>query len=93
MVKTDENLQLIDYQNVKIMLEQKNNIYFVLIIKEESNFIQYKLKAFSDEFISFYKEILLCWQGEMEYFVPTRKLIQTVFELDEGKGNLIAKET
>lgn len=81
MVKTSESLQLIDYQNVKIMIEQKATIMYVLIIKAESKFLQFKLKAFADEFQNFFKDILTNWMGEIHVFQPTKVLIEKVFEL------------
>lgn len=81
MVKTSESLHLIDYQNVKIMLEQGVDAMFVLIIKEESTFLDYKLKVFAEEFQTFFKEILQHWDGDIDVFKPTWTLIQRVFEV------------
>ncbi len=81
MVKTSESLHLIDYQNMKIMLEQATRVMFVLIIKEESSFLEYKLKVFSEEFQKFYEEILDKWTGDIEVFKPTNAIIQRVFEV------------
>jgi hypothetical protein len=81
MVKTTESLQLIDYQNVKIMIEQKAAIMYVLIIKAESKFLQFKLKTFAEEFQNFFKDTLATWKGEIHVFYPTRVLIEKVFEL------------
>jgi hypothetical protein len=82
MVKTEETLQLIDYQNVKIMVEQGENAMSVMIINEESSFLQYKLKLFSEEFQNLFKDLLDHWAGEIEVFTPTRAIIQRIFELD-----------
>ena len=81
MVKTSESLHLIDYQNMKIMLEQRTSVMFVLIIKEESSFLEYKLKVFAEEFQTFYEEILQKWTGDIDIFKPTSTLIQRVFEV------------
>lgn len=82
MVKTTESLQLIDYQNVKIMVEQTADIIFVLIITEESSFLPYKLKLFSEEFHTFFKDILQHWIGELNAFQPSKTLIQRIFEIE-----------
>jgi hypothetical protein len=55
----------------------------VLIIKNESSFLHYKLKLFTEEFQNFFNDILINWTGEMEVFWPTRALIQRIFELEE----------
>jgi len=81
MVKTSESLQLIDYQNVKIMIEQKAAVMCILIIKAESKFLQFKLKTFADEFQHFFKDTLAAWKGEIHVFQPTKVLIENVFEL------------
>ncbi|MFX0132918.1 MAG: hypothetical protein ACFFDN_04660 [Candidatus Hodarchaeota archaeon] len=82
IVRTSERLQLIDYKNVKIMLEQREDVIFILILKEESTFIQYKLKLFSEEFQDFFKEILQTWEGRVDIFQPARALIERIFEVD-----------
>ncbi len=81
MVKTNESLHLIDYQNVKIMVEQKAEVMFVLIITEASGFLPYKLKLFAEEFITFFKDVLEHWVGQMDVFEPTKALIQKNFEV------------
>jgi hypothetical protein len=81
IVKTKESLHLIDYQTVKILLTQSAEAMFVLVIKEESTFLQYKLQLFSDEFQTFFKDSLPRWKGEMDIFKPTITLVQRVFEL------------
>lgn len=83
MVQTTESLQLIDYQNVKIMLDQKENISFVLVLKKESTFLRYKLNLFADEFKKFFDETLKEWSGDTQLFNPTKALIEKNFEVDE----------
>lgn len=80
-MQTSEILQFIDYEDVKIMIEQGQNTSFVLILKEESSFLKYKLRAFSEEFHKFFETILLNWKGDIEVFNPTETLIQEIFEL------------
>ncbi len=58
MVHTSETLQLIDYQNVKVMLEQGKSHSFILIIKEQSSFIRHKLKLFTQEFYEFFEDVI-----------------------------------
>ena len=81
MLKTNEHLKLIDYQNVKVMLEQGEVAMFILIIREDSAYLRQKLKIFSEEFHFFYKNALSNWTGDMTIFGPVQELIQRVFEL------------
>jgi len=80
IIHTSESLQLIDYQNVKIMLEQGKSFMVILIIKEESSFIRYKLKLFTQEFYEFFKDAFEIWQNNVDIFKPTGTLIQRIFE-------------
>lgn len=80
IVQTHETLQLIDYQNVKIMIEPGVNFVFILIIKEESSFLRYKLKLFTQEFSEFFKDVLPIWNNNIDIFKPTGTLIQKIFE-------------
>jgi hypothetical protein len=80
IVQTHESLQLIDYQNVKIMMEPSMDYVFILIIKEESSFLRYKLKLFTQEFSEFFKDVLAIWNNNTDIFKPTGTLIQKIFE-------------
>lgn len=82
MVQTSESMQLIDYEDIKILLEQRADLTFVLIIKEESSFLRYKLKLFSEEFHQFFREALEGWSGRVDVFVPARTLTQRIFEVN-----------
>lgn len=79
MVKTEEKIRLIDYQNLKIMLEQKMDTSFILISKEESKILQYKLKLFSDEFEYFFGSVIKQWNGDVALFRPLYGIIQRIF--------------
>ncbi|NVM54383.1 MAG: hypothetical protein HWN66_11830 [Candidatus Helarchaeota archaeon] len=81
MVQTSETLKLIDYQNVKIMLEKVLDYNFILIIKEESAFLRYKLEFFSQEFFEIFKDVIKNWFNNINFFKPTGTLIQRIFEL------------
>ncbi len=80
LVHTSESLQLIDYQNVKIMLEQGQGYMFILIIKEQSSFIRYKLRLFTQEFFEFFKDVIKTWNNNIDIFKPTGTIIQRIFE-------------
>ncbi len=81
MLQTPENLRIIDYQNLKIMLEQREGIVFILVIKEESPFLSYKLKTFASEFQRFFGDVLKTWNNELSMFNPTKTIIKNVFEI------------
>ena len=81
MVQTQENLQMIDYQNLKIMLEKVKETSFVLIIKEESSFLRYKLQQFSHDFQETFNKLLTNWTGTTDVFAPAKILIQKIFEI------------
>jgi len=63
------------------MVEQKPNVMFVLINKEESTFLRYKLRLFAEEFESFFKEALQHRSGQIDLFQPTKTLIYRLFEI------------
>jgi hypothetical protein len=64
------------------MVEQGLDVMFILLINEESSFLQYKLKLFSEEFQTFFKEVLPDWKGDIDLFKPTETIIRRVFESD-----------
>ncbi|NVM02496.1 MAG: hypothetical protein HWN67_09190 [Candidatus Helarchaeota archaeon] len=83
VLKTKDDLQIIEYKNLNVILELKDNIVFILVIKEKSSFLQYKLEQFSKKFSEFFKDLLKNWNGDMELFYPTKTLIRNIFELDK----------
>jgi len=80
IVNTSENLRLIEYQNVKILVEQRSLAMFILIIKEESSVLEEKLHLFAEEFDIYFHETLQNWSGQINLFQPTQILIQRYFE-------------
>ncbi|MFX0133522.1 MAG: hypothetical protein ACFFDN_07760 [Candidatus Hodarchaeota archaeon] len=83
ILKTTDDLQIIEYKNLNVVLELKDNIVFVLVIKEKSSFLQYKLEEFSKKFYEIFKDSLKNWNGDMELFYPAKTLIQNIFELNK----------
>jgi len=81
IVRSTESLQLIEYQDAKLMVEQRPETLFVLILREASTFLQYKLHLFVEEFEAFFKDIMPHWSGQVELFAPTKTLIHRVFEI------------
>lgn len=81
MAQTSESIKLIEYQDVKIMVEQGESIIIVLIANEESSFLQYKLEIFAKEFHNFFKDIIEHKTEEIGLYGPTRTIIQRIFEL------------
>ena len=82
LIRAEGKLHSIDYKDVKILLEQENEVLFVLLLKDESVFLQYKLKKFVENFVFFFKETLVNWDGNLKYFTPTRELIRKHFETE-----------
>jgi hypothetical protein len=93
MLKTNEHLKLIDYQKVKILLEQGESAMFILIITEDSAYLRQKLKLFSDEFHFFYKDALRNWTGDISIFGPVQEMIQRIFEMKTISLEREVKET
>ncbi len=83
ILKTKDDLQIIEYKNLNVILELKGNIVFVLVIKEKSSFLKHKLGEFSQKFCEIFTDSLKNWNGDMEIFYPTKNLIQNIFELNK----------
>ncbi len=86
LVKTDQPMQLIEYQEVKILVEHYHDINFILLNKEESTFLQFKLRLFAKEFHEMFKEVLRYWVGEVGIFSPTKALIRRIFEIEPSQN-------
>jgi hypothetical protein len=82
ITKSKDTLQQIDYHDLKILMnEGKEHITTIVVIKESSSFIPYKLSVFMEEFQAHFGDILADWKGDASIFIPTNKIIEQVFEL------------
>ena len=66
------------------MLEHRPNVNIVLVIREESTYLRYKLQVFAQEFQDFYGEILEHWEADCSVFSPTKALIEKIFEVEKS---------
>jgi hypothetical protein len=79
MVKTKENLHHIEYKNLIILLEQRNNLSSILVLNAQSSFLQFKLKEFLDMFSEFFEDTLKIENPNSILFSPTKGLIEKSF--------------
>ncbi len=83
ILKTEDDLQIIEYKNLNVILELRDIVVFALVIKEKSSFLKHKLGEFSQKFCEIFRDSLKNWNGDMEIFYPAKNLIQDIFELDK----------
>ncbi|MFX0135638.1 MAG: hypothetical protein ACFFDN_18480 [Candidatus Hodarchaeota archaeon] len=81
MMKTKEKIQLIDYKNLKILMGRGEKVFGVLILNEESSFLQHKLTIFLKEFEILFGEEISNFVGDITSFKIAKKLVQHIFEL------------
>ncbi len=81
MMKTKEKLQLIDYKNLKVLMERGEKVFGILILNDESSFLQYKLTTFLKEFEIFFGEEITNFVGDITEFKIAKRLVQHIFEL------------
>ena len=81
MMKTKEKIQLIDYKNLKILMERGEKVFGVLILNDQSSFLQHKLTIFLKEFENFFGEDIINFVGDITTFRIAKRLVQYIFEL------------
>lgn len=79
MTASNQKLQVIDHQDVKIFFEYGRFVTCAIICQEELKTIRYKLKEFITEFEDLFIDSLQSWKGEVAMFRPTKSLINKVF--------------
>ncbi len=85
ITKTTESLKQIDYHDLKIVLDHgKAGLITILLISDTSSYLPYKLSVFTTEFQTYFGETLNHWDGNTAIFAPTSKIVEQVFELQEG---------
>ena len=80
MTKSDKILSTIKQGEKNIVVEHGKNIILALIVKEDQEIFHDKMKVFVREFESFFKDIIPIWKGDLEYFMPTKTLIEKIFK-------------
>ncbi|MHA1269398.1 MAG: hypothetical protein ACTSPY_06375 [Candidatus Helarchaeota archaeon] len=81
MVQSNENLEIIDYGNRKLLFEYGNHIIMVLLIDEKLKILQSKLQELitiiENEFSDYFKS----WSGEILQFSILDKMIKQIFKM------------
>ncbi|NHI91012.1 MAG: hypothetical protein EAX96_00830 [Candidatus Lokiarchaeota archaeon] len=80
MTKSDKILSSIKQGEKNIIVEQGKNVILALMVKVEQDIIQEKMKMFVKEFETFFRDIISIWKGDLEYFKPTKALIEKIFK-------------
>jgi hypothetical protein len=80
MVKTKGTLNNIEYQSVSLVMEQAVAFSAILVLKEPSTYLQFKLKEFIGQFSSFFEVALADPAPDPALFTPTKGLVERLFQ-------------
>ncbi|MHA2251345.1 MAG: MFS transporter [Candidatus Kariarchaeaceae archaeon] len=79
IVNRESALKVIRQEDYCILLEEVENITVVVISLNELQTIRTKMKEFLSEFMEFFSETLETWKGDVNMFLPTKKLVERSF--------------
>ncbi|NVM30367.1 MAG: hypothetical protein HWN65_16090 [Candidatus Helarchaeota archaeon] len=86
MMRSEENLKIVDHENLKLIFEYGKYATSVLVVSENLHIYHLKLANLMNQFENLFQDILPDWIGEIEQFLPTKHLVKQVFELEEGEA-------
>lgn len=73
-------LKLIEHDEFCLMIEEGTHIYCVVVSLSNLNGIRKKMRQFVEEFEHFFETPLNRKYAEMNYYLPTEKLIEKIFK-------------
>lgn len=80
IMESRQKLKIVDHQDVKIIFAYGQYTTMALIAYENLNIYQSKLAALSSQFEDLFQDVLANWAGEVEVFLPTKRLVEKTFE-------------
>ncbi len=92
IIKSEDRLKTLDHQDLKLIFEYGKYVIMVLIVSENLRIYHSKLAILMEQFEEFFQNILPHWSGDTNVFLPTKQIVNQVFELeDESKDAQIWK--
>ncbi len=84
MIKSKDNLRVVDHQDLKLIFEYGDHVILVLLVSENLKIYRSKLATLRTQFENFFQDIFAKWDGDLDIFLPTKQLVKQTFELGEG---------
>ena len=79
MVQSQQDLKVVDHQDIKILFEYGTHSTIALIAYENLNIFHSKLALLTSRFENLFDDVLSQWNGDVDVFRPTKRLIDDVF--------------
>ncbi len=79
MIQSDQKLQTIDHQDLKILFEYGGHSTIALVVHENLRIYRSKLVSLSTQFENLFQDVLAHWIGDVEVFLPAKQLINEIF--------------
>ena len=81
LVKSKENLEEVDYGDIKLLFSYGNYIIMVLIVEKVLEIVKNKLKSMTIEIEDLYQDLLSSWDGDIKPFDVLRSLTEQKFDI------------
>ena len=75
-----KDLKVIKQENYCIMLEAGSHVILAVLTWKDLKIIRQKMIDFVSDFESFFSDLLKVWKGDMEVFLPSKRLVENHFE-------------
>ncbi|MBN2157139.1 MAG: hypothetical protein JW776_13930 [Candidatus Lokiarchaeota archaeon] len=89
---SEENVDLIDQGNYKMIFEKSRYVIVILIVTENLEIYRYKLEKLTPEIEEKFGNYISNWTGDMSLFEGAKDLIDTYFGIEEAQVQGIQRE-
>jgi hypothetical protein len=80
IMESRQHLKIVDHEDVKIIFEYGQYTTMALIVYENLSIYHSKLASLRSQFEDLFQDILAHWAGEIEVFLPAKRLIEKTFD-------------
>jgi hypothetical protein len=74
-----EKVELIDQGVVKLLLSYQGDLIFMLLVKQATPVLNYKLRSFKDDFLLFFGDMITRFADKPEKFLPAESIATRIF--------------
>ncbi|MFX0100863.1 MAG: MFS transporter [Candidatus Hodarchaeota archaeon] len=85
LTMSESRLKVVKQERAIVLIDYGEHVTTALIASEELKILRNKLEFFTQEFEEFFQDVLKEWVGEVTVFLPTKTLVERIFEVKKFK--------
>ena len=80
VTKSEEKVSTIIQEGKNLIIEHGEHVFVAVVAKQDMKILHQKAKQLVKEYEHFFKDILATWKGDLDYFKPSRVLVDKIFK-------------